>query len=54
MALRPGMSVRAISHVRSSATGTEMAVRTMAREKLFHRAPNAAGSATADCQLPRP
>ena len=37
MAPRPGISVRATSHVRTSATGTEIAVRTMDSAKLFHR-----------------
>src|SRR6266851_4166875 len=54
IAPRPGMSVRATSQVRTRATGTEIAVRTIARAKLFHSAPNAVGSANADCQLPRP
>src|ERR1700687_5546425 len=54
MAPRPGMSVRATSQVSTRATGTEIAVRTMARAKLFHSAPSAVGSASADCQLPNP
>src|SRR5712691_5985501 len=54
IAPRPGMSVRAISQVRTRATGTEIDVRTIARAKLFHSAPSAVGSASADCQLPRP
>src|SRR5712691_10508425 len=54
IAPRPGILVRATSQVRTRATGTEIAVRTIARAKLFHSAPNAVGSANADCQLPRP
>src|SRR6266851_1767227 len=54
IAPRPGMSVRATSQVRTNATGTEIAVRTMASAKLFHSAPSAVGSARADCQLPKP
>src|SRR5438132_1392498 len=54
IAPRPGILVRATSQVRTRATGTEIAVRTMARAKLFHNAPSAVGSARADCQLPRP
>src|SRR5216684_6765506 len=54
IAPRPGMSVRATSQVSTRATGTEMAVRTMARAKLFQSAPSAVGSASADCQLPNP
>ena len=51
---RPGMSVRATSQVRTSAMGSEMAVRTIARAKLFHSAPTADGSATAACQFAKP
>jgi len=44
MAPRPGMFVRAISQVSSSAIGNEIAVRVRARAKLFHNALSAAGS----------
>src|SRR6267378_4744607 len=54
IAPRPGIFVRATSQVRTNATGTEIAVRTMARAKLFQSAPSAVGSASADCQLPKP
>ena len=54
IAPRPGMSVRAMSHVNASAIGSEMAVRVTARAKLFHKAPMADASANACCQLPAP